>query len=272
MSPLVVIIFNFCKGYNQHEEALTAACLDPATKSDSQALLDCLKGQVNSRLNYLSTSSMDIIADFLVLFEKLMNKSDFDYICEFLGELKRCQFLRDCFQLCICLGKSDLDLCLSQMNVHKKIDPKNYGKYVRVLKMLFNFIIEPRQFRNSNNKEFFKNLSFMNESLKDRNLKLVPITYKTFKESGDDNDDDYEDNDIIKIDDDCEIVQDNVNDSNKYMNVDWSASNGLDTFINEKLEANSVLNFEQLIKLERYLLSLSKVEQTNCKLISFLNI
>ena len=51
------------------------------------------------------------------------------------------------------------------------------------------------------------------------------------------------------------------------MNVDWSASNGLDTFINEKLEANSVLNFEQLIKLERYLLSLSKVEQS--KLIIF---
>ena len=240
--------------------------MDPVTKIDSQAILDCLRGQVNSRLNYLSTSSMDIIADFLVLFEKLMNKSDFDYIREFLDELKRCQFLRDCFQLCICLGKSDLDLCLNQMNVHKKIDPKNNGKYVRVLKNLFNFIIEPRQLRNGSSKEFLKMLSFMNDSLKERNLKLVPISYKTFKESENQNDDDYEDGDIIKFEDDNQSFSNESLDPTRHISVDWDAINGLDSFLNEKLEANSVINFEQLIKLENFLLSLTKSDQAESKL------
>lgn len=209
---------------------------------------------------------MDIIADFLVLFEKLMNKSDFDYIREFLDELKRCQFLRDCFQLCICLGKSDLDLCLNQMNVHKKIDPKNNGKYVRVLKNLFNFIIEPRQLRNGSSKEFLKMLSFMNDSLKERNLKLVPISYKTFKESENQNDDDYEDGDIIKFEDDNQSFSNESLDPTRHIPVDWDAINGLDSFLNEKLEANSVINFEQLIKLENFLLSLTKSDQAESKL------
>ena len=243
--------------------------MDPATKSDGQALLDCLRGQTNSRLSYLSTSSMDIIADFLVLFEKLMNKSDFDYIRDFLDELRRCQFLRDCFQLCICLGKSDLELCLTEMNAHKRLDSKNNGKYVRVLKNLFNFIIEPRQLRNGTSKEFLKALSFMNDSLKERNLKIVPISYKTFKENDNESDDDYEEGDMIKFEDDKENMQSNSLGSNKYFKVDWGAINGLDSFLNEKLEANSVISFQQLIKLERFLLSLAKIEHAESKFIFY---
>ena len=106
----------------------------------------------------------------------------------------------------------------------------------------------------------------MNDSLKERNLKLVPISYKTFKESENQNDDDYEDGDIIKFEDDNQSFSNESLDPTRPISVDWDAINGLDSFLNEKLEANSVINFEQLIKLENFLLSLTKSDQAESKL------
>ena len=229
--------------------------MDPRSKSDNQALVDCLKAQANSRLSYLSSNSIDIIADFLGLFENLMNRSDFDYIRDFLNELKNCQFLRDCFQLCICLGKNDLDLCLNQLNANKKTDPKSNGRYTKVLKNLFNFIIDSNHPANSfRKKDFLKSLSFLDEILKDRNLKLVQISYKTFKDNENDTDDDAE----------VEEEESNakVHNGNQHTKIDWQAlSKDLDVFITTKLDPNSVLNFEQLIKLERHLTSIANIQE-----------
>ena len=251
--------------YKNHEAQLTAMCLDPASRASNQALIDCLQAQTVSRLGYLSATSTDIISEFLFLFENLMNKADFDYIKEFLNELKSHQFLRDCFQLCICLGKHDLDLCLLEMNANKKADSKNSAKYTRVLKNLFNFIMDTKHptanWSNAQSKEFLKSLSFLNQTLNERNLKLVPVSYKTFGENDASNDGD---SDVIIID---ENDYEDGKPSSKQavtstpLRIDWEKlATGLESFIRSKLEANSVLNFEQLVKLEKHMISLANIK------------
>lgn len=59
---------------------------------------------VQSALRYLETDSIDVIENLLGVFFKLLNKAEYKCIDEFLTTLKESVYLRDCFQLAICIG------------------------------------------------------------------------------------------------------------------------------------------------------------------------
>lgn len=59
---------------------------------------------VHSALRYFETDSIDVIENLLGVFFKLLNKAEYKCIDEFLTTLKESVYLRDCFQLAICIG------------------------------------------------------------------------------------------------------------------------------------------------------------------------
>lgn len=58
-----------------------------------------------SSFKFLQTPSVDIVENLLSLFPKLLSKPDeLKFVTNFLMVLKESAYLRDCFQLAICLG------------------------------------------------------------------------------------------------------------------------------------------------------------------------
>jgi acyl carrier protein len=56
-------------------------------------------------LKFLEADSIDFIDGFIGLFKKMLNPEEFKFVDDFLLVLKESVYLRDCFQLAICLGK-----------------------------------------------------------------------------------------------------------------------------------------------------------------------
>ena len=49
--------------------------------------------------------AVDFVDGFIGLFKKMLNPEEFKFVEDFLLVLKESVYLRDCFQLAICLGK-----------------------------------------------------------------------------------------------------------------------------------------------------------------------
>ena len=79
-----------------------------------------LRYQFNSSLNYLKMNSSEIIQDLFNLYEKFFDKNERESIGGFLKSIKQNTFLRDAFQLGICIGKHDLFECLNQIETNLK--------------------------------------------------------------------------------------------------------------------------------------------------------
>lgn len=216
--------------------------------------------QIKSSLSYLKSNSIDIVGDLLGLFEKLLDKGEYYYMNDFLTLLKESQYLRDCFQLAICLGKHDLNVCLKQIEAGLSDDENEfYVKYKSLLKRLFFLIIDTKSKSNREVKRF------LNKYLRDRNLKIVNLTYKQFDEDDTKNgvddfsynydEEEYVNNDSILIDD---------KEPSHQSSIDYDAR--LADFINSKIEQNSRLTYEHLIKIEN-----SIYEDLSCKFMQLLH-
>ncbi|CAF0865248.1 unnamed protein product [Brachionus calyciflorus] len=176
---------------------------------------------------YLQSDSIEIIQDFLYLFENLLDKNEYYYINDFLGVIKDSPCLRDCFQLAICLGKHELNESLDQIekNMNDSENEGFYHKYKGLLKRLFFLILEKNSKTNRELKRMF------NKFLREKGLKIVDSSYKKFSES----------------DSEPEIIEEIE-----------CLDKKLENFLKEKFEPNSTITLDHLKKIESYLYSNQK--------------
>ena len=133
----------------------------------------------NSRNDYLNVKSIDIAEEFLKLFEKFFSKAENTYLTPFIQTLQNSDYLRDCFQLAICLGKHDVDSCLDQIEANKNDKEFSFDQqhernelYTQMLKRVFFLIVDLKK---ASSKEIKR---FLNTLLKDRNMRIVSSSYK----------------------------------------------------------------------------------------------
>lgn len=137
----------------------------------------------NSRSSYLNTPSIELIENFLGVFEKIFNETELSYVSPFLKSLQESDYLRDSFQLAICLGKHDIDACLTQIEFNKnntdfESDQIQYRNemYKKLLKRVFFLIFDMSSATNKEIRNFF------NAFLKQKDLRIVSSSYKAIQE------------------------------------------------------------------------------------------
>ena len=136
----------------------------------------------NSRSQYASMQSFALIEDFLGLFDKFYAETENDYVKPFLKQVQENDYLRDSFQLAICLGKYDIDSCLKQIEENKNnsedftFDEQFHRNqlYNGLLKRVFFLIIDTKK-RQGSNKEVKR---LLNTFLKEKSLRIVSSSYK----------------------------------------------------------------------------------------------
>jgi len=147
--------------------------------STTEALLS-----TQSALAYTSTPSIELVKTFLSLFIKLYDHTEFNQISPFMEMLQESDYLRDTFQLAICLGSHDLSSCLDQIQVNLNSDEEfedemaQYRKklYSKMLKRVFFLLFDIKQ---ATSKEIKR---FLNSFLKEKDLRVVSSAYKVIPE------------------------------------------------------------------------------------------
>lgn len=163
-------------------EKLTQLKSNSGSHIDMKALI-----QTNSRLQYASMESWSLVEDFLGLFDKFFSETENDFVRPFLKQVQETDYLRDSFQLAICLGRYDIDACLEQIEENKNNGEdfsfdEQYRRnqlYNGLLKRVFFLIIDTKS-RQGSNKEVKR---LLNSFLKEKNLRIVSSSYKQIDES-----------------------------------------------------------------------------------------
>lgn len=246
--------------------------------------------QTSSRLQYASMESWSLVEDFLGLFDKFFSETENDFVRPFLKQVQETDYLRDSFQLAICLGRYDIDACLEQIEENKNNGEdfsfdEQYRRnqlYNGLLKRVFFLIIDAKS-RQGSNKEVKR---LLNSFLKEKNLRIVSSSYKQIDESNEKEEDyrqmgfDYStlnnENSEEKskrrsskrkrksrkpIDSSDESTED-ISESEADVDEKQTSTKAISTevltsrlveFIRSRFEPHSQCNFEHLIKIEKEL-------------------
>ena len=180
--------------------------------------------EYESNVSYLSKDAVDVISELLEIFKSLLNKNEFDYVNDFLQLLKDSVYLRDVFQLAICMGVKNLFTSLDNLNrnvqhehYHQPIEydgdsgaenhvmdhhgdddetaykkSEFFHKYRHFLERLFFVLVE--KFLHSTKKI----KRFLNRFLKEKSLRIVESTYKRFNDKEKSSDDSESDSEPMK--------------------------------------------------------------------------
>ena len=200
-------------------------------------------GQFREQSNYANKNSVDLIDDLLVLFQNLFNKIELNNISSFLRTIQQTNYLRDCFQLAICIGCNDLDVILAQMKQNKSNDltysTNNYS-YFTVLKRIFYLIFD----RNSSGREIKR---FLNDILGEFNLRIISAkSHIKFNDDSDDN----QNCATAKEDTDDDVSENSPIELNQHTKL---STEHFTHYIKSKYEPYFTIKFDHLIKMEQEL-------------------
>lgn len=211
----------------------------------------------NSSKEYLNESSTSLVQEFISLFEKILTRNEYPDVKNFLEIINENKFMRDCFQLAICIGKHDIDSCLKQIAFNKSEPGLEWDEarerneqYNNLLKRIFFLIIDMKK---ASTKEIKR---FLGMFLKEKNLRIVNSSYKQFEEKEDNKN-------FIRIDTDSESdpetlpkkarnsnTKSPVNEPTNSQNSEPTTAQ-LSAYIRSKYEPHSCINIEHLINLEK---------------------
>lgn len=138
---------------------------------DDQAAMEVMT--LGSRARCLERTSVNVVEDLLGIFKRLLNDTEMNYLGEFLETMGASDYLRNVFQLAICLSWHDLDLAMTRIKVDRREDALSTGefqaRYDALLHKLFYIIFDAKA--SSSSTKSIKRL--LNRLLKDTKLRIV---------------------------------------------------------------------------------------------------